>query len=551
MYHLTLRTEYSFKQCFGFLQELHDTYAYKGVIGIADYNTLGFYKLYDMCKKSGNKAIYGLRVNVVQDATIKIKPRGQFGKEYIIIAKNYEGLQEIFRLTSISTNKDTGNSYYRNNLSVADIECLSNNVFVISTDPIAKRLDFIGVDHTTRPKVLAYDYPKVFVDNNNYTTVEMRKIYELMAGNSAEKKTYPQHVLYRDATTDFNVECISNLQVIVDGCENIELKKAENIRYKGKGDIVSLCHEGAELKGIDLSDKVYDERFIKELTLIKDKGYTDYLLVVADLINSAKKFCLVGGGRGSSAGSLVCYLLNITEVDPIPHGLIFERFIDINRYDPPDVDTDFPDNARLKVTRYLEKTYGKDNVKTISTISKWKPKVTIGEFAKHMLIPRFETEAVKDIIIERAGGDARAQFCLEDTLNGTDVGKEFLEKFPNMINVKYAEGHAKQKGKHAAGIIVCNEPIVEYCGIDERDGTAVLDKKDAEKLNLLKIDVLGLRTLSVLQDCAKAIGMHYKEYYKLPLDDEKAYKVFQSKRLGGIFQFEGEAMASINDSAPM
>jgi DNA-directed DNA polymerase III PolC len=358
-------------------------------------------------------------------------------------------------------------------------------------------------------------------------------------------------VLYRHEIRGLNIDCISNLQVIVDGCENIELKKARNIEYKGKDNIIDLCYAAAKDKEVDLENPEYKERFDRELKLIIEKGYGDYLLVVADLINAAKKFCLVGGGRGSSAGSLICYLLNITEVDPLKHGLIFERFIDINRYDPPDVDTDFPDNMRLKVTRYLENTYGKDNVKTISTISKWKPKVTIGEFAKHMEIPRFETEAVKDVIIERAGGDARAQFCLEDTLQGTDVGKEFLEKFPQMINVKYAEGHAKQKGKHAAGIIVCNEPIVEYCGIDERDGTALLDKKDAEKLNLLKIDVLGLRTLAVLQDCAKMIGMDYKEYYRLPLDDEKAYKVFQSKRLGGVFQFEGEAMASINDSAPM
>jgi len=552
MYHLTLRTEYSFKQCFGFMQELHDDYTYNGVIGIADYNTLGFYKLYEICKKSGNKAIYGLRVTVVEDATVKIKPRGQWGKPYIIIARNYHGLQEIFKLTSIASNKDSGNFYFRGNISSSDIDNLTDDVYVISTDPIANRLDFIGVDNTTRPSVLAYDYPKLYVENNNYTTNDMRKVYELMAGNSAEKKTYPQHVLYRDEIRHLGDECVSNLQIIVDGCDDIEMRKAENIRYKGEESVIDLCYENAKDKNVDMDDPEYNERFDKEIKLIAEKGYTDYLLVVADLINEAKKFCLVGGGgRGSSAGSLVCYLLNITEIDPIKHGLIFERFIDINRYDPPDVDTDFPDNARLKVTRYLEKTYGKDNVKTMSTISKWKPKVTIGEFAKHMEIPRFETEAVKDIIIERAGGDARASYCLEDTLKGTDVGKEFLEKFPNMINVKYAEGHAKQKGKHAAGIIVCNDPIVEYCGIDERDDTALLDKKDAEKLNLLKIDVLGLRTLSVLQDCAKAIKMDYKEYYNLPLDDEKAYKVFQSKRLGGIFQFEGEAMKSINDSAPM
>lgn len=549
MYHLTLRSEYSFKQTFSFLQEIHDNYSHNNVIGIADTNTLGFYKLYELCKNSGKKAIYGLRISVVKDATEKVKPRGQFGKPYIIIAKNYSGLQEIFMLSKIQSSES--NFYYRGNVSCIDIDNLTDNVFVVSTDPIANRLDFIGIDHTTIPKVLEYDYPKLFVDNNNFLENEMRKIYELMLGNSSDNKTYPQHALYQEEIRGFGVECVDNLQVVVDACENIELRKAENIRYKGEGNIVDLCKEGAIKKNIDLTDEIYKARFEREINLLQEKDYGDYLLVVADLIKQSKKFCLVGGGRGSSAGSLVCYLLDITEVDPLVHGLIFERFVDINRYDPPDVDTDFPDKARAKVVKYLEKTYGIDNVKTISTISKYKPKVTIGEFAKHMEIPKFETEAVKDVIIERAGGDARASFCLEDTLLGTDVGKEFIAKYPQMINVKYAEGHAKQKGKHAAGVIVCNEPIVEYCGIDMRDGTAMLDKKDAEKLNLLKIDVLGLRTLSVLQDCAKAIGMDYREYYKLPLDDEKAYKVFQSKRLGGIFQFEGEAMKSINDSAPM
>jgi len=549
MYHITLKSEYSFGQVFSFLKELHDDYSYNDVIGIADTNTLGFYKLYEMCKKSGKKAIYGFRCLVVEDATIKVKPRGQFGKEYIIIAKNYSGLQEIFKLSKIQSSES--NFYYRGNVSCSDIDSLSENVFVIATDPITNRLDYIGVNHTTRPKVLAYDYPKLYVENNCFNKNEMRKIYELMLGNKSDNKTHPQHILYRDEIRGFGVECIDNLQVVVDACENIELKKATNIRYKGKGNIVDLCKQGAVKKNIDLTDEVYKARFEREINLLAEKDYGDYLLVVADLIKNAKKFCLVGGGRGSSAGSLVCYLLDITEVDPLVHGLIFERFVDINRYDPPDVDTDFPDKARAKVVKYLEKTYGIDNVKTISTISKYKPKITIGDFAKHMEIPKFETEAVKDVIIERAGGDARASFCLEDTLLGTDVGKEFIEKYPQMINVKYAEGHAKQKGKHAAGVIVCNDPIVEYCGIDMRDGTAMLDKKDAEKLNLLKIDVLGLRTLSVLQDCAKAIGMDYREYYKLPLDDEKAYDIFKQKRLGGIFQFEGEAMKSINDSAPM
>lgn len=547
MYHLTLRSEYSFRECFAFLQDLHDNYSHNNVIGIADTNTFGFFKLYEMCKKSGKKAIYGYRCNVVKDATVKVKPRGQFGVEYVIIAKNWDGIKEIFNLTKINTE----NFYYRGNVSSFDIDALSDNVFVISTDPMTNRLDFIGVNFKTRPKVMGYDYPNVYVDDNNYATTDMRKIYQLTMGRHATNQTYPQHILNADATRNFPKQAFENLQVIVDSCEDIELKKADNVKYKGKETISDLCIKGAIKKNIDITREPYKSRLKKEVDLLAEKDFTDYILVVADLVVESKKFCLVGGGRGSSGGSLVCYLLDITEIDPIEHGLIFERFVDVNRFDAPDIDTDFPDNARQKVIRYLKKIYGNDNVKTISTIMKFKPKITISEFAKQMDIPPFETEAVKDAIVHRASGDARAKFCLDDTLKGTDAGREFLAKFPNMENVKYAEDHVKQKGKHAAGVIVCNDPIKHFAGIDERDETVILDKKDAEKLNLLKIDILGLRTLSVLQDFAKSIGMNYRDYYTLPFDDEGAYAVFKSKRVGGVFQFEGEAMASINDSIPM
>lgn len=314
MHHITLRSEYSFKQCYGFLKELHDNYSHNNVIGIADTNTFGYYKLYDACKKSGKKAIYGYRCTVVKDATETVKPRGQFGREYIIIARNYSGLQEIFKLTSISTN----NFYYRGNISVSDIDSLSENVYVISTDPITDRLDFIGVNHTTRPKVLGYDFPKVYIENNYFTTPEMRKIYELIAGNSSENKTYPQHILCLEEIRGFGSECIDNMQVIVDGCENIELRKAENIRYKGEEKIGDLCIAGAIKKNVDLTDEEYRLRYEREINLIEGKGYTDYLMVVADLIISAKKFCLVGPGRGcflpdSMVQLIDCYK-NINEV---------------------------------------------------------------------------------------------------------------------------------------------------------------------------------------------------------------------------------------------
>ena len=548
MLHLTLKSGLSFGQCYGYLKDLHDDYSHDGVIGVADTNTFSFYKLQELCRKSGTKPVYGYRCTVVQDATEKVKPRGQFGKPYIIIARSAEGVREIFKLTSIMSK----NFYYRGNLSCSDINRLSDEVTVISTDPIANRLDYIGMGFTTPEKVKRYDFPKVFVDENFYSTGEDKEIYQLYAGRNSNDKSCPQKILdMEEAVYYFGQDCIDNLKVLADGVDSFDLPEANNVRYKGSDTIIEAATEGARKLGVNLSDPVYKERFDKEIKLIEEKGYSDYLMVVSELIEEAKSYALMGPGRGSSGGSLICYLIGITTFDPMPYGLIFERFIDINRYDPPDVDFDVPDKHREKVVRWMEKRYGIDNVKTISNITRFKPKSAIGEFAKAMCISRFETEAVKDVIITRSPGDARAAFALEDTLKNTDIGKEFIEKFPAMISVTRIEGHEKNKGKHAAGVIICNEPLTNYCGVDERDGTVYLDKRDAEGLNLLKVDALGLKTLAVLQDCARAVGMDYRDYYSLPLDDKKAYEMFDSKRMGGVFQFTGEAMRSINHAASM
>lgn len=548
MLHIALKSEYSFGKTYGFLGKLHDEYSVNKVIGIADFNTFSVFKLKKLCEKSGVKPIFGYRVNVVKDATEKVKPRGQFGKEYVILAKNIIGLKEIYVLTKINST----NFYYRGNISISDINNLSNNVIVISTDPITKRLDYIGVNFLTRQKVLDYDFPKVYIDNNYYSEQKDEAVYQLYAERNAENKTYAQYILKEEEVLKhFGQECIDNTYNIAEQIEVFDLPTAHNIVYEGKSDIITDCKRGAVRLGLDLEKDPYKSRFEREINLIKDKGFTDYLMIVAEILKKAKEICFIGPGRGSSAGSLVCYLLDITKIDPIIHGLIFERFIDVNRFDSPDVDSDIPDNAKARVVRQIEKRYGIDSVKTISNITKLMPKSAIGIFAKGMDIPAFETEEVKDVIISRAQGDARASFCLEDTLKGTEVGREFLEAYPEMECVKYIEGHAKNKGKHAAGVIVCNEDLTNYCGIDERDQTVYLDKKDAEALNLLKIDILGLRTLAVLENFSKLVGFDYNDFYTLPLDDEKAYTVFKERRLAGVFQFEGDAMASINDSIPM
>ena len=589
--YLTLRTEFSFGKCYGFITRLFNEYSDSGFIGIADeWSTFGFYRLQTLCNAHNNenkdrskwlakfneekvklasekgyreaiaqhiKPIYGLRVTVVEDATIKVKPRGQFGTEYIIIAKNQIGIKEIFKLTSIGS----ANFYYRENISIQDIENLTENVIVIaSSHIITNRIDYYSITLNNRVRLPLYlktkehmELPLVVIDDNFYPTMEDQGVYECFSNRNRDTRTIAQYILpENDKRYYFPKEAVDNIKVIANSCEHFQLEQAKPAVSVKNENLEELIAEGAKKKGCDLSVEPYKSRIIKEIKIIKEKGFYEYFLIVGDIIRFAKRKSLCGPGRGSSAGSLICYCLDITDVDPIKYNLIFERFIDINRIGEPDIDSDFSDSYRNKVIKYVEKTYGSDNVKTISNVTTYKPKSAIGEFAKALRIPEWEVEVVKDSIIERAGGDNRASFCLSDTFKETEHGKKLLEDYPEIAIVEKIEGHSKNKGKHAAGVIVSNEPLYDLCGVNNRDNSVYLNKKDAEGLKILKIDILGLRTLSILESVAKLVGFDYNDYYKIDLEDRKVYdNIFHKGRLSGVFQFEGGTMMGLNKEAPM
>lgn len=551
---LALRSEFSFRST---LQHI-DRLPTEGVsaIGVADLgNTFSHIQLEKLCDKKGIKPIFGVRLMVVKNPKHRPKKgegQGNYGPTYILIAKDSEGLREIYRLVK----KSYDNFYYRANIGLIDVFNLSDSVFVIADHfEVEERIDYIAVNHGTSLKAMDSKIPKVFINNNLYPSPDMRETYQLMCGSrktgrgysyNFDSYTYPSHVL---STAEFlqiydDMSAVENTHIIADSCD-VRLPKADMVRYKGHRTIESWCKRGARLRGIDLNEDAYADRLDRELGLIEEKDYGDYFLNVAEMTDHAKKIMLVGPARGSAAGSLVCYLMGITEVDPIPHGLIFERFIDINRLDLPDIDIDFPDTKRGDVIKRLVQDHGALNVAHIANVSTFQPKSAIGDFAIGLDIPKFETEAVKGAIIQRSGGDARAAMCIQDTLESTDIGRKFIEQYPKMMLTRHIEGHAKLTSTHAAGVIICNEHLTNYCGVNTKDGTIMAEKKGAEYLNLLKIDVLGLRTLSVLEDCAELAGFDFREFYTLPLDDKEAFGVFNEMRLQGIFQFEGQALQFI------
>jgi len=554
MKHLKVKTEYGFKKTYG---RVNDLVAIDGVVGISDSGTWGHVAFYKACEKADKKAVLGVELPVVDTLD---KGKKQSPNYMTFFAKNNAGLSKLYELVSLANQQ----FYYFPRLLYVQLAAYTEDMIVLSgTTPnlnlfqnmkgelyLEAGTADLGWAKRTVSISKNLGIPIVAVSDNKYGIPEQKDAYFIMAGMMGDEQSMGGHVCDEDTLRSIMPwlpdNAYTNSDVIYNHC-TVTLPKAENVKYPFEGKTLrQLCIDGAKNKDIDISpDTEYGQRLERELQLIADKNYTDYFLVVADMIEAAKETMLVGPSRGSSAGSLVCFLTRITEIDPIEHGLIFERFIDINRFDMPDIDIDFPDVKRQDVIDNLSKKYGADKVAHIGTISRYKPKSAIAETAKELGVDFLETEAVKNSIIDRSLADARASMCIQDTLESTDVGKQYITKFPEMAASYWLEGHARHSGVHAAGILVANESINKFCTVDPKVGVAQIDKHDAEDLNLLKIDVLGLRTLSVLEMACDLADMDYNDLYTLPTDDQKVFDLLNDGRLSGVFQFEGYALKSL------
>jgi len=554
MINVRLRSEYSFRKAFGPIHKVVET-TEGDVMGISDSGTWGHVAFSKACKKAGKKPLFGVEIPIVEDATERSK---QPTNEMTFIAKNNDGLRELYQLVTKSTDKD--HFYYHPRLSYEHLFDISKNIIILTGThpilgllPLAKKDDmYFEINPMTTKNNFKWAEEKGFnfvaTSDNYYPKPEDKKAYEVLVGRNRQDRTAPMHILneweWKDALPWAPQEAIDMTYKIALDC-NVDLPTAQMISFHSDKTLRQMCVEGAKPREIDLSDPVYKARLDRELKLIADKDFEDYFYVIADMINYAKEHMLVGPARGSSAGSLVCYLIGITDIDPIEHDLLFERFIDITRADLPDIDIDFQDDRREMVFEYIRQKYGAEKVAHLGTVSRYKAKSTISEVAKELGIPAWEVNDLKGAIIERSGGDSRAAFCILDTFNDLDIGKQILEKYPQMRVAADMENHARHNGVHAAGIIITEDPVSLYCSVSGQTGAAQIDKKDAEDLNLLKIDALGLRTLSVLQDVLDQIGWSREKLLKHPLDDEKAFELLNDEKYAGIFQFEGYALQSL------
>lgn len=387
--------------------------------------------------------------------------------------------------------------------------------------------------------------PLVATVDNWYPRESDRSNFLAITDNTS---TSPQWILTEKELKHFcpwmPAAAFRNAREVAERLQGIRLKRAPLIEIKdAERKLNALVNKGIDHRkamGMPFT-KEYSARLDREMALIKEKGFESYFVVVADLCIWAKKRMLVGPARGSSAGSLVCYLIGITEVDPIPHGLLFERFIDINRADFPDIDIDFSDSRRHLVFEYLAKKYGDANVARLGNVSNLRARSVLAECGKRLGISINDTFSVKNVLIEHSSGDSRYGHGLEDTLELTNPGKEFMSKHPYASVMTRAENHPWHTSIHAAGVLVSNEPITNYCCV--RDGVTELDKADSEKLGLLKIDALGLRTLGILEDAGV---MESEDFYNLNLDSADAFNIINDRRFAGVFQFEGPAQRRVS-----
>lgn len=547
MVNLLLRTEYNFLKVYGQISKIMAVLQGHGAsaAGIADENTFGHIQ-WAGYRTESFKPLLGVTL-IVQP---ELKNDAETSHRMAFIARNNAGLEELYQFST----KAAEQMYYGPRLNFAQVAAISENVTVFNggiTDlellrAIQHHL-YIDINPSstlaikTKLKLAEQLHrPVVATSDNRYPRREDRAVFELLGGRLA---LTPQYILTeREMRHHLSILPDSAFSVsgqIAAEC-TVTLPKAENIR--AAGNLEQLCRAGIAQRELPW-DEVYEARLQHELKMIGEKRFADYFLVISDMVRHAKTTMLVGPARGSAAGSLVCYLLRITEVDPLKHNLLFERFIDVTRADLPDIDLDFPDQQRESVIQYLRDKYGAARIAHIGTIARYQPKSILVDVGKKLKIPAYEMNTVKKSIIERSGGDSRAGFCLLDTFNTLDVGKALLAKYPALSIAAELEEHARHSGVHAAGIIVCNDVVAKYCTIS-REGVAQIDKQDAEKINLLKIDILGLRILTVLED-ALEIGQLNVDLYSLPLDDPATINIIASRKYAGIFQFEGKVLQSI------
>ena len=563
------------------------------------YGVIDFYKA---CKKEGIKPIIGCEVYVAPRSRLNKEPN--IDNKYnhlILLAKDNQGYKNLSKLVSIGF---TEGYYYKPRIDLEVLEkyhegliclsgCLAGSVNQALLNGQNEKAEEIALWHKKvfgedyyieiqnngiKEQVLAnqkliqlarkLDIPIVATNDAHYLKKEDAYNHEILLCiqtgkrmSDEDRMKFDTDELYVKSPQEMSdyfsafPDAIENTVKIADKC-NVEFEFGHTIlpnydvppQYPTHYDFLKeLCDKGLKKRyGEHPSDEVL-KRAEYEIGIIKKMGYVDYYLIVWDFIHYAKSQGIpVGPGRGSGAGSILAYAIEITDIDPMKYGLLFERFLNPERISMPDFDVDFCYERRQEVIDYVSEKYGHDHVSQIITFGTMAAKMVIRDVARVLDYPYADADKLAKMIPNEI------HITIKKAL---EQNKELEEAYENdeqvhkILDIAMAlEGMPRQASTHACGVVITKEPVDTYVPLYVRDGQISTQyiMTTLEELGLLKMDFLGLRTLTVIQDTINLVekGRGIKVEFDKDMSDPKVYKLWQDGNTSGIFQFESQGMTN-------
>jgi DNA polymerase-3 subunit alpha len=570
-------------------------------------NMFGAIEFYREALSQGIKPIIGCEIYVAPTSRFEKKGVDKGPKEYnnhlILLAMNREGYRNLCKLVSLGYIEGF---YYKPRIDKELLRELNGGLLALSACLQGEVSQALSSGNIERARAAAESYAKIF-DDRYYIEIQDNKLAEqekvnrllvelakelslpVVATNDChygERADYHAHDVLLAVQTGKMVSEENRLKLETD---ELFLKSAEEMQrgfdycpgaVERTLEVANRCNIEIEFgkyhfpaftppKEVSLDDyldelahsglderlhgvvdpevrKVYRDRLDYELGVIKGMQFPGYFLVVADFINYAKRNGIpVGPGRGSSAGSLVAYALKITDLDPIRHVLLFERFLNPERRSMPDIDVDFCIRGRAQVIQYVKDKYGADRVAQIATFGTLKAKAAIKDVGRALGFSFAETDAIAKLIpAPKQGFD----FSLQDSIRMEPRLQELMQSDSRVQNLMAhalrLEGLVRHASTHAAGVVLSNLPLVDHLPlfVDKEGGIVTqFDMGSVEKIGLVKFDFLGLKTLTLIHDCLELIEESRGIALDLPslaLDDKETYRLLCSGNTTGVFQLE-------------
>ncbi|MCK4474101.1 DNA polymerase III subunit alpha [Candidatus Parcubacteria bacterium] len=604
--HLHVHSHYSLLDGLPKIDELLDYVKELGMdsIALTDHGVLyGAVEFYKKAKAKGIKPIIGSEVYLACEKMDQRRPNIDDKRFHLVLlVKNEQGYKNLVQLV---TKAHLEGFYYKPRIDEELLEKHSEGLIALSACLRGKIPYLILSNKIDEAKELALKYQEIFGKDNFYLEIQrhpnlpnQKKVNDvlidfskklniplvatndchylrsedaeaqdiLMLINTGAKPDDPQRITMK--TDDFSIhspekmneffkdtpEAIENTQKINEQCNfdfklgEIKLPYFETPNNKNPDEYLKeLCEKGLNTRYKIQDTKIID-RLKYELSVIKQMAFASYFLIVQDFVNWAKENrIVVGPGRGSAAGSLVSYLLNITDIDPLKYNLLFERFLNPSRISSmPDIDLDFTDWRRDEVINYIKEKYGKDKVAQIITFGTMAARAVIRDVGRALQYPYSYCDHLAKLI--------PLGFTLDQTLEKIDEFKEIYqsdEKATRLIDLaKKLEGVVRHASTHACGLVISKEPLTEIVPLQrptQNDQTIITQYEmySIENLGLLKMDLLGLKNLTIIEDTLSRIYMVQNKSLKIediPLDDEKTYELLQRGESTSVFQLESDGI---------